>query len=563
MPHPATSKPVQPDARSARRVAPAAPVAPPASAAPAADSKLLQLEGKKRPIRRAAWLFLIFILCAICGLQFAYRSNARQTQLDESARATVNIARATAEHAERTIDIVASVLFGVVERVEVDGTGPANFARLHALLKARVEQTRGLQGIFVYDEKGRWVITSLDKVDPGANNADRPYFKYHQSHPDRGVYLGAPVRSRSSGDWILPVSRRIDHADGSFAGVVLATIRVAYFQEYYDGFDVGKAGGIFIALADGTLVARRPMLDNVIGSSLAGGAVFTLLAEGHDSGTAMRVALVDKVERLYSYRRVHGYPLVIAASLAKEEIFAQWWTDTWRQCGALAVLLATLAWLGARLVRQVSLRDHLEVELRQSQAALQRSVEQFERLATTDALTGLKNRRYLNERLESELARAAREAMPVALIMLDVDFFKRYNDSYGHLAGDACLKLVSDVIGRAAQRSADIAARFGGEEFVVFLPNTDLDGARAVAEGICAAVRALAQPHRGSEFGVVTISAGVAACVPPRGGSSGPLIGAADAALYDAKRGGRDRVAAAAAQAVADATADRQDRVEA
>ena len=146
------------------------------------------------------------------------------------------------------MDIVASVLFGVVERAEVDGTGPSNFPRLHALLKARVAHTQGLLGIFVYDEKGRWVITSLDQVDPNANNSDRPYFKYHQTHADRGLHIGAPVRSRSSGLWILPVSRRINHPDGSFAGVVLATVRTDYFQQYYNGFDIGKAGGIFVCL---------------------------------------------------------------------------------------------------------------------------------------------------------------------------------------------------------------------------------------------------------------------------------------------------------------------------
>jgi len=100
-------------------------------------------------------------------------------------------------------------------------------------------------------------------------------------------------------------------------------------------------------------------------------------------------------------------------------------------------------------------------------------------------------------------------------------------------------------VGRAAQRGADLAARFGGEEFVVFLANTELDGARAVAEGICAAVRALNEPHRGSDFGIVTISAGVVASVPVPGGGSGPLIEAADAALYDAKHQGRNRVSPA------------------
>ena len=471
-------------------------------------------------------------------------------QLEESQVAGVNIARAAAEHAEKTVELVDSIVFGVVERVENDGFSPAQLPRLRSLLAARVRNTPALQALFIYDAKGGWVLTSAAHVPAGANNADRDYFRYHQTHADRAIHIGKPILSRSSGQWVVSMSRRLNDASGAFAGVVMASVPIQYFQDYYNGFDIGRQGAMLLALSDGTLVTRRPYVASAIGSDISKGPVFTLMREFGARGTGLRVARIDNVERQYSYRKLAGYPLVVAAALAKEEIFASWWQETWAECAALALLLAVLFFIGYRLFRQILIRDGMEQELRQMQQALEQSVIALDRLAHSDALTGLSNRRSLGERLDTELARAIRQQTSLAMIMIDIDFFKRYNDSYGHLAGDACLKLVSAAIDAATRRPGDLAARYGGEEFSVLLPNTDTDGALAVARRICAAVVALREPHRASEFGIVTISAGMYACIPGAGVDASALFAHADAALYAAKTAGRNQVAPAGPQPV-------------
>ena len=165
--------------------------------------------------------------------------------------------------------------------------------------------------------------------------------------------------------------------------------------------------------------------------------------------------------------------------------------------------------------------------------------------AETDALTGLANRRSFDERLAEEWARAARNGTSLAVALFDVDFFKAYNDRRGHLAGDEVLRRLARAAIATLQRAGDRFARFGGEEFVAIFPDTDLEGAVAAAERIRSAVSGLAIPHPVGNAGRLTISAGVAAIEPWRGGSSDDLVAAADAELYRAKAEGRDRVAAA------------------
>lgn len=168
---------------------------------------------------------------------------------------------------------------------------------------------------------------------------------------------------------------------------------------------------------------------------------------------------------------------------------------------------------------------------------------ELERLATTDALTGLANRRKLDEVLDAELARAGRTGDPLSMLLVDVDHFKLYNDGYGHAQGDACLARIARAIAEAARRPADLAARYGGEEPAVVLPETGEEGAARVAEALMEAVRALAIPHEhGGARGIVTLSVGVATVVG--GWARGELVELADAALYEAKRSGRDRMAA-------------------
>jgi len=158
-----------------------------------------------------------------------------------------------------------------------------------------------------------------------------------------------------------------------------------------------------------------------------------------------------------------------------------------------------------------------------------------------DGLTGIANRRHFDQVLHKEWTRLERAGQPLALVMLDVDWFKRYNDHFGHQAGDECLRAVAQAIS-GVSRASDLVARYGGEEFVIIAPGTDGPQALQMAQRACDAVRALGMPHPLAYESVVTVSCGVAVTVPGPDDSLENLLGQADDALYEAKAQGRNRV---------------------
>jgi diguanylate cyclase (GGDEF)-like protein len=229
--------------------------------------------------------------------------------------------------------------------------------------------------------------------------------------------------------------------------------------------------------------------------------------------------------------------------------------------GALALLL----WAGfafsrrqrLEMAEQARLREaigaanlQLEAKVRSRTAELEAANRKLEALSGTDGLTGLANRRRFDEVWASEWQRATRHGQALAIVMIDVDGFKAYNDHHGHQAGDECLRRLARVLASTVQRAGELAARYGGEEFVVVLPGAGDEAARAVAERIRLAVQAEAIVHVAAPHGgVVTVSLGVASAVPRVGASPHALIEAADAALYEAKRRRRNTVVTAGAAA--------------
>jgi len=186
------------------------------------------------------------------------------------------------------------------------------------------------------------------------------------------------------------------------------------------------------------------------------------------------------------------------------------------------------------------------IQMRTSLVVLAKKLDvanrELKRLSASDGLTGIPNRRLFDEYLSREWRRARRSTTSIALMMCDVDHFKLYNDTYGHQAGDDCLRQIASTIQKIMERGADIVARYGGEEFVVVLPETQIGGALFLAEKIRHAIHELHIPHSASPSGRVSMSIGIAAIVPDENNQQEELIKAADQALYHAKHQGRDRV---------------------
>lgn len=509
-----------------------------------APTPITSLTARKRPAVRYAIRVLLLFCVLLVAAQAWSAWSAHHSRLTENAAATSNMAHALAAQAESTVRIVDTVLAGVVEQVEHDGLTPASNERLRTQLRSMVLQVKELRGLFVYGADGSWLASSMDR--PGAGNyAAREYFQHHLNSRSRNTYIGMPFRSRSTGAWVLPVSRRLDHPDGSFAGVALGTIQIAFFAELYESFDVGKEGVVLLARDDGTLIYRRPFNEKLIGTSVANGPVFRMYRSSGPVGTAMLRSYIDGVVRLYSYRHLGELPLIVATAQSKKEILAEWQQSTLVMTGATVLAVLLLAGVGARLVRQIMIRDELEAELRIAKERLLERNQELTVLATRDGLTGLANRRHFEETLRLELKRAGRTGAPLSLVLLDVDFFKKYNDQYGHVAGDDCLRQVAAALRGGLARPTDLAARYGGEEFAIVLPATGRVGARYVAERLRLAIMELGIVHAGNPPGIVTISAGTCTFHGAPGEDEDPdaFVRQADALLYNAKAEGRNRVA--------------------
>lgn len=187
-------------------------------------------------------------------------------------------------------------------------------------------------------------------------------------------------------------------------------------------------------------------------------------------------------------------------------------------------------------------RDDAFQALRDLQVELEKSNIELQKLSSLDGLTGIANRRCFDEFISKECLRSARENTNLSLILIDIDFFKPFNDNYGHLAGDGCLRQVAAALDEVVHRPADLVARYGGEEFAVVLPNTDVEGAEKLAEKLCEKIRSLKITHEYSAAAdYITLSLGITSRVACEGSSPSDLINLADEALYAAKESGRNQ----------------------
>jgi diguanylate cyclase (GGDEF)-like protein len=477
----------------------------------------------------AGWAGTI-VATAMAAFTYAALYEGRAEELRHAVENSSNIVRIVTNDIARNVELYDLSLRAVVAGAQQPQTWALPDALRQRMLFDRATAASFLGGAYVLDEQGRVKASQSGVLPAGISFADRDYFVAQLRDQQAGLFISKPYLSRLRQSVLsIAMSRRINGPDGAFAGAALLGVRLEYFQQLIDRIDVGRRGGVFIMMQDGTLLASKPMMPRGIGANYASWRNYRIISE-HDGGTFTAHSEADGVERVYTYAHVGNTPIIVGVAPAVDDILAAWRRRSW-----LALAMTTVfggAWVAVSWILAFALRDKLL-----AQAALQR-------LALTDPLTGLANRRALDERLASEWQRAARSQQPLAVLFFDIDHFKLFNDTYGHGAGDEVLALVAERIASGTRRASDMTARYGGEEFAVVLPATPLAGAQTIAEKIRRRVEAANLSHSGSRHGRVTVSVGCASCDPPTGGSGAQLLAAADVLLYKAKSAGRNQVQA-------------------
>ena len=431
----------------------------------------------------------------------------------------------------RNVELLDLSLKGVIENMSAPGVASVDPRVRQMVLFDRAASARGVGSLLLLDASGSIVADAGAFPPRTASNGDREYFRAHVEDRDRGLFVGKPIVSRLTGDRTIPFSRRVDGPGGSFSGVAMGSLKLSYFSSLFERVDLGKDGAINLYLLDGTRIARQPFGDADVGANIGDSANFRRFVRerrGYFVGTSVR----DGVERGYAFARIGDLPFVLNVAVSTSDIEREWRA----RAAVVGLSMISLCMLAAAMTFMFGR------ELRR-RAALQR---EFGRLSTTDALTGLPNRRAFDAALEKAWAVSRRDGTPLSVLMVDADRFKSVNDGFGHAAGDALLRALGKAVAEAAMRPGDVVCRVGGEEFAAILPGADAPGALAVAERVH---REVARMRPGAPYPAgrrTTVSVGVASTTDGERVGAADMVAAADEALYAAKEGGRNRTESAA-----------------
>ena len=471
---------------------------------------------------------VVFCFCAICaGLVI----QARRAALQQAADVATSLIGAVEFDVSRHIEAVDMSLQAVIENLKLPEIGLVSPKLRHLILFDRAASASQVLRIIVLDRFGNVRLDSR-LVEPHRENfADREYFKVQKANANVGMYISRPLISRAAGYWILAISRRLSNPDGTFDGVVTASVELSYFEQLLKNVKLGPDGSITLSHIDGTVLMRWPFKEKYIGLNLPRAKLYKELAVSR-AGRFETEAATDGVKQLVVYSRIAGFPLVIAIGQSTKDIYANWGKFAFAVGFMLALLCMVTEGLAMYLTSELKRRHDAETKLAT--------------LAATDGLTGLSNSRHFSTTIRSEWQRAMREMTPLALLMLDADNLKSYNDLHGHQAGDALLKSVGSAIASAVERGGDMGARYGGDEFAILLPGTSADGAVRVAEKIRSAFVEICKRDK---IACTGLSIGVARLTPVAAERCEDLIKLADLALYRAKHLGRNRTEVAAVAA--------------
>jgi diguanylate cyclase (GGDEF)-like protein len=521
---------------------------------------------------------IVLALLAIAPLMIERVHGLEQARAERTQQASAEVMDLARRGAEAQREIISSTraLLQVVARAYA--RLPFDPADCNKYLTDLTGNVPWLRALSFAGTDGK-VRCSTEPLAIGLNVSDRPHFQY--SLRERDFALSDYLISRTQGMPGLFATFPSIMDDGSVTGVVLASINLHWIGELVATAARRSGASVLLIDGSGTLIAASADAEDLIGGHFAGHALAKdMLAK--DEGT-MTTADFAGVRRIFAFVRVPWTQARLAVGLDENAVH----NGIDRQLGLAYLQLALfgmfvllVAWFGGEqlIVRPIRAlartatrfgRGDLHVRATQDSwlaefeplavalddmarklAAREEELcianEHLDELASLDGLTGLANRRGFDRQLEREWARACENREPIALMMIDIDHFKLYNDRYGHVAGDTCLRSVGETLSLVTLEHAVLVARYGGEEFALLLPGLDLQRTSALAEDARRTVEDLLIKHVEAPCGHVTVSIGVESLVPENGQASARLVEAADSALYVAKRRGRNRVIAGA-----------------
>ncbi len=495
------------------------------------DGKLLAR--KRAPMKRliAAGCTLTLCLSAICAYVM-YDAGLRD--YEEARVASSNLVATLAADVARNIEKIDLSLQAVQDGLKLPEVNRLDPAMRNMVLFDRSTTSSDMGSILAIDRHGNIKVESRSLTPRPDNYSQKEYFQYHLHNADDRLYVTRPYVNHL-GAYIIGVSRRLVDSAGNFDGVVVGVIKVSYFYDLFKKIQMAPGDSLTITRSDATVLMRFPFDISSIGRVLSNSRINEAFKKT-PSGIFDGVSTSDGVYRLFAYQQAGDLPLIVSVGRSIDSIYANWRLQAWVIGSMVAALCAFNLALIVFLARSLRQRADAEFELA--------------RMATTDALTGLANRRRFDKVIQSEWNRMRRAGQPLALLMIDADYFKAYNDRHGHQAGDKALAAIADRIASAICRASEFSARFGGEEFAVVLPGESIAGALAIAERIRANINSLRGQQSSQPDVTPTISIGVASVMPQAGLTPEDLIKRADLALYQAKDRGRD-FSFAAAPAVA------------
>jgi diguanylate cyclase (GGDEF)-like protein len=481
-----------------------------------------------RPWRLSAKLLILSSIVTVLGFSAICTSvmlDMRHSE-EELARQTLeNLASGIDTDISRNVELYDLSLRAVATNMIAPEITEVSKSLRQLILFDHAATAKHFGAIQVFDSRGK-LIADASTLDPlPEDRSGEEYFWVHRNQADAGLFISRPMLHH--GTYAIVLSRRISGEDGSFLGVVAGSIRFSYFHDLFSRLRLDPDDVITVLRRDGTVIMRTPFDIDMIGKNLGMmPGVKRALSEPSGSYSGLKTPL--HAQRLYVWRD-GTKPLVVMVGKPWDNIYRLWRIEATRIGAIMAALAVFVLGVTLFLAREISRRATAE--------------EKLEELATTDALTGLRNRRKFDAEIEIEWRRAARQKRPLALLMIDADHFKTFNDTHGHQAGDEVLIGIAICISDAVHRAGDCVARYGGEEFAVLLPESSAAQAYAVAETIRLKVEQWC-----GETAITTVSIGAASFVPDTDSEWTSIVHAADKALYAAKAEGRNRTVLASSQ---------------